>query len=73
MERTLKFRPLVAVTVRLLSGCTETCPGGIDRLLMPVRPERAVFTWCSTDCDPAAESMELPEPVLPAVEDAGTL
>jgi hypothetical protein len=40
---------------------------------MPVRPERAAFTWCSTDCDPAAESVELPEPVLPAVEDAGTL
>jgi hypothetical protein len=42
-------------------------------LLIPVMPVRAVFTWCSTDCDPTGPSVELPAPGLPVVEDAGTL
>jgi hypothetical protein len=42
-------------------------------LLIPVKPVRAVFTWCNTDCDPTGPSDELTAPGFPVVEEAGTL
>jgi hypothetical protein len=41
--------------------------------LTPFKPPRAVFTWCSTDCDPACESVEGPAPGLAEGEEAGML